>query len=157
MPLIVFGDAKFLTTMRGKRAGLSRVLFRKLKQLERCGRVKVVQVDEYLSSQVCSKCLGGDKLEKVNGVYGSLHAVLKCKKCCPASNGDVTEYYPTLWNRDVNASRNLRMIAMYMASHNNQRPKISYSQSLSMNNPDNHVSHPSMSGLDLTLPKEEAL
>jgi hypothetical protein len=109
MPLVAFGDAKFATTMRGKRAGVSGVLFRKLKEMERCGMVRVVRVDEYRSSKVCSKC-GGD-MDQVIGANGdSLHAVLKCKSCC------------TVWNRDVNASRNLHHIALYMAANGNQRP-----------------------------------
>ena len=103
--------------MKGKPAGVPRVVFRALRHHERLGHLIVVKVPEFRSSKVCSKC-GTLTLDHVreptdNGLPGSsLHAVLSCKNCA------------TVWNRDVNAARNLRFIALHMAANENKVPEV---------------------------------
>ena len=116
--VVAFGDATFSPTMKGKMAGVSRIVFRALCHQERLGHLVLVKVPEFRSSKVCSKCQTLT-LEHVrertddNQVPGSsLHAVLKCKNCA------------TVWNRDVNAARNLRFIASHMSKNGNNVPEI---------------------------------
>ena len=105
--VVAFGDATFSPTMKGKMAGVSRIVFRALRHQERLGHLVLVKVPEFRSSKVCSKC---QTLTLVPG--SSLHAVLKCKNCA------------TVWNRDVNAARNLRFIASHMSKNGNNVPEI---------------------------------
>ena len=53
IPLVALGDAKWgKRRWRGSLPGLSGVLRRKLQEAERQGRLVVVNIDEYLTSQV---------------------------------------------------------------------------------------------------------
>src|SRR5262249_25631588 len=54
--VVAFGDAMFSPTMKGKRAGVSRVVFRTLRHHEHLGHLVLVKVPEFYSSKVCSKC-----------------------------------------------------------------------------------------------------
>ena len=108
--------------MKGKRAGVCRILYKELCHLEHLGHLVVIKIPEFRSSKVCSKCnmMTLENIhEKIDGRLGSsLHSVLNCKNC------------NTVWNRDVNASRNLHYIATYMAANENRRPDI-FTQSTS--------------------------
>jgi len=113
--VVAFGDGMFSPTMKGKRAGVSRLLFRALCRHDRLGHLTLVKVPEFRSSKVCSKCQMLQTLDHVRDKASSgesLHAVLRCKKC------------DTVWNRDVNAARNLRLIALYMATNENKVPTV---------------------------------
>ncbi|KAI8091301.1 uncharacterized protein B0P05DRAFT_446961, partial [Gilbertella persicaria] len=94
VPLIVSGSGMFgkdYVKMKTVRTGVTGLLYRTLKRRERTGDLLVVDIDEYLMSQICSKCesrtLGG-----ISGARGN--SVLVCKT------------YRTLWQRDINASLN---------------------------------------------------
>ena len=120
--VVAFGDGMFSMTMKGKRAGVSRLLFRALRHHDRLGHLTLVKVPEFNSSRVCSRCqeLSLDHVcDEASG--DSLHAVLRCKSC------------DTVWNRDVNAARNIRHIALHMATNENEVPKVF--QRLSGSNP----------------------
>jgi hypothetical protein len=52
IPIVLLGDAVFNNTMKGKNAGVSRVLRAKLKEASNNNRLVLVDVDEYLTSQV---------------------------------------------------------------------------------------------------------
>jgi len=109
--VVAFGDGMFSPTMKGKRAGVSRVVFRALRHRERLGHLTLVRVPEFRTSKVCSKC-HTLTLEHVRIDDTPLHAVLSCKNCA------------TVWNRDVNAARNLWFVASHMAANNNKPPNI---------------------------------
>jgi len=113
--VVAFGDGMFSPTMKGKRAGVSRVLFRALRHHDRLGHLTLVKVPEFRSSKVCSRCQTLQTLDHVRDEASSdasLHAVLRCKEC------------DTVWNRDVNAARNLRRIALHMAAKENEVPAV---------------------------------
>lgn len=52
IPLIALGDGKWKRRWRGTMPGLSGVLRRKLRAAENQGRLVVINIDEYLTSQV---------------------------------------------------------------------------------------------------------
>ena len=92
----------------------------------------VIEVDEYRTSQVCSKCKVGKcdkddhKLEKMK--YGAVpcHFVLRCLSC------------NTIWQRDVNASRNI-MEAFKAQMNGLSRP--SYLERGKLSNPSDNVGY----------------
>ena len=99
--------------MKGKQTGVSRVVFHALHHHDHLGHLILVKVPEFQSSKVCSKCQTMT-LEHVREGDGgnALHAVLRCKNC------------DTVWNRDVNTARNLRLIALHMAANGNRTPEV---------------------------------
>ncbi|KAK9359735.1 hypothetical protein V1504DRAFT_476706 [Lipomyces starkeyi] len=132
--VVAYGAGQFGSTMNGKRAAPVKKLRKHLWRY-----VTVVPVDEYRTSRVCSKHneeqrertgLGEEENEgggtrstaeadlihihgqrNANGDKGpSLHPVLSCNKC------------HTVWNRDVNAARNIAWIFWSMRVHSGRRP-----------------------------------
>jgi hypothetical protein len=123
MPLIVFGNG-FFNGMAIKRhmAAPIKKIYANLKRRERLGQAVIVQIDEYLTSQVhsyflffccyehvidaffysvqiCNNCQKRE-LEKWVAADGrEFHGILGCKNC------------HMLWNRDVNAAKNMYWIA----------------------------------------------
>lgn len=98
VPLVVFGSGmvgKDQVKLKGLRVGVTGKLYEALKKRERRGDLIVVGIDEYLTSQVCSKCQQRT-LNGLEGVRG--HSVLVCQNC------------RTIWQRDVNASVNMMTI-----------------------------------------------
>jgi hypothetical protein len=81
--VVAFGDGMFSPTMKGKRAGVSRLLFRALCRHDRLGHLTLVKVPEFRSSRVCSRCqeLTLDHVRDEASRDASLHAVLRCKSC----------------------------------------------------------------------------
>ncbi|GAA5817579.1 hypothetical protein MFLAVUS_011127 [Mucor flavus] len=67
------------------------------KKREAAGDLLVVTVDEFKTSRICCRC-GTDSLDGVAHVKG--HSVLVCKTC------------NTLWQRDVNAAKNMMTISL---------------------------------------------
>ena len=59
--------------------------------------LKTVLVPEFNTSQVCSKCLKEERVQKPEKMLciAKPHFVRKCQTC------------QTMWNRDVNAARNM--------------------------------------------------
>ena len=99
--------------MKGKIAGVSRVVFRALRHHDRLGHLVLVKVPEFRSSKICSRCQTLTLEHVRDQVSGdALHAVLRCNNCA------------TVWNRDVNAARNLRFIAIHMAANENRTPPM---------------------------------
>lgn len=81
-----------------------------LKKAEKEGRLVVVSIWEHNASKVCSKCLTKTLSNiKIDGSY--MHGVLSCSKC------------RTLWQRDINASRNMANI-FYPLVRARIRPKV---------------------------------
>jgi transcription elongation factor Elf1 len=98
----------FPVNRRGKVSGLARVCLRVLRQAEREGELIVVVVNEFYTSQVCSRC--GERRLRGKSLDGdTMHAVQVCTNC------------GTVWQRDVNASRNLQYIFKHEVIHQ-ERP-----------------------------------
>ncbi|KAI7903267.1 uncharacterized protein BX663DRAFT_508022 [Cokeromyces recurvatus] len=60
LPLVVFGAGMFgkdLVHYKGLRSGVTELFYKTLKRRESNGDLIVVTIDEYLTSQVCSKCM----------------------------------------------------------------------------------------------------
>jgi transposase len=96
IPLIAFGNGLFSSNRGG--TNRSQLLHKKLKEAEDEGRAVVVLVDEYNTSQVCSVC-GLKGLKKLRLPGDELYGVLVCPNCSK------------VWQRDVNASRNIHYVA----------------------------------------------
>ncbi|CEI96835.1 hypothetical protein RMCBS344292_10985 [Rhizopus microsporus] len=102
VPVVVFGDGlknKENVPMKGQLSGTSGVVQRSLYQRSKQLTAAIVQINEYNTSKVCSSCKKKD-LEKVkleNGI--EFFGILVCKNC------------GILWNRDINASKNMAYIA----------------------------------------------
>ncbi|KAK9387002.1 hypothetical protein V1515DRAFT_94729 [Lipomyces mesembrius] len=129
--VVAYGDGRFGSTMSGKRAAPVKKLGRHLRRY-----ATVVPVDEFRTSRVCSRHNGEHRertglgeeedegggarapLELVhiraqrdaNGAAGASHHSLYCHKC------------HTVWNRDVNAARNIGWIFWWMRVHGGGRP-----------------------------------
>ncbi|KAI8890298.1 hypothetical protein K501DRAFT_266213 [Backusella circina FSU 941] len=71
----------------------------------------LIEVDEYLSSQVCALCHTRTKKYAQDAIVDDIYPVLVCSS------------YNTHWNRDHMASLNMRSIFMYMDDHNSRRLK----------------------------------
>ena len=125
MPLIVFGDGmsgrNAWGAKRGNRAPVVGICRRLLKRRERRGELVVVEIDEYLTSQVrkqgvatdkaiaadlpislkiCHNCHKRSLNELTTADSVKHHGILSCKNCS------------MLWQRDVNASKNMFRIAV---------------------------------------------
>ncbi|KAK9369805.1 hypothetical protein V1509DRAFT_645536 [Lipomyces kononenkoae] len=131
--VVAYGDGRFGSTMKGKRAVPVKKLRKHLRRY-----VTVVPVDEFRTIRECSthngehrertglaeeKDEGGGTRQTTpdlvrihaqrdtNGAKGpSLHSVLYCHKC------------HTVWNRDVNAARNIAWVFWWMRVHGGGRP-----------------------------------
>ncbi|GAA5812210.1 hypothetical protein MFLAVUS_005660 [Mucor flavus] len=100
IPLVALGDAVFPTSMKGTLPGLARRLGKLLKQAEYEGLLVTVPVTEYMTSRTCSNCYRNDTQNlQIGGV--SLFDVLHC----------LNQNCNTLWQRDVDASRNMHRIS----------------------------------------------
>lgn len=100
IPLVALGDAVFPTSMKGTLPGLSRRLVKALKTAEYQGLLVTVPVTEYKTSRICSNC-SRDNTENVRVDGVSLFGVLHC----------LNQSCNTLWQRDINASRNMHRIS----------------------------------------------
>ena len=98
MPLIVFGTGmvgKDSVKLRGLRHGVTCMFYRTLKKREKEGELLVVPIDEFKTPRICNIC-------KTDTLYKASHARgfgVVCKTC------------KTLWQRDVNACKNMMSIA----------------------------------------------
>jgi hypothetical protein len=120
--VVAYGEARFLSAMRGRPSVPVKRFRKHLKHY-----VTVVPTSERLTSQVCSKGCGsegekeeegkkkkekGDKLVAMRGGQhartckeASLNTVLICNQC------------RTVWNRDVNAARNIAWMFWWQRVH----------------------------------------
>ncbi|KAI9472441.1 MAG: hypothetical protein EXX96DRAFT_643209 [Benjaminiella poitrasii] len=80
IPLIAFGRITFSQTMRDTVSGLARRCYKALKTAEKEGLLVVVDIDEYNTSQVCSRCqtIG---LRKLRAEINSFFSVLVYDHC----------------------------------------------------------------------------
>ena len=100
VPLIVFGAGMFgknSMKLKGNRCGIAGVFWRALKRREAAGDLIAVTIDEYKTSKVCNAC-NNDPLARMSELKGC--SVLVCKAC------------KTLWQRDINACKNMLSISL---------------------------------------------
>lgn len=83
--------------LKGNRTGVTGILSCKLKEKEKSGDLIVVDIDEYKTSRICNNC-GTDSLSKQKEVKRC--SVLFCDSC------------RTIWQRDVNAAKNMMKISL---------------------------------------------
>lgn len=111
VPVIGFGSGRFgRRQYGGKPAGLAEKCRKLLKKAEQEGKLIVMDINEYNTSQVCSRC-GEKALEQIRAAGLSLYTVLACTSC------------RTVWQRDINASRNIYGIC-YNTIYHGHRPSI---------------------------------
>jgi transposase len=94
---VVFGAARFGRSARSKLAPLADKCRKLLEKADKRGDLVLINMDEFNTSQVCSKC-GKKNLKKMNIDGGDLYPVAVCQSCA------------TVWQRDVNAARNIRAL-----------------------------------------------
>jgi hypothetical protein len=98
--VVAYGNGGFSSSSRGHASAPVKQLYQQLRR-----RCRVRLMDEHRSSIVCSKC---DEEFAPHQKFWSLRV---CKNTCL-----------TLWNRDVNAARNIRHILLYTNSNEGERP-----------------------------------
>ena len=99
MPLIFFGTGmveKDSVKLRGLRHNVTGMFYRTLKKREKESELLVVPIDDFKTSRICNICKT-DTLYKASHTRG--FGVLAYKTC------------KTLWQRNVNASKNIMSIA----------------------------------------------
>ena len=114
--IVVFGAAQCSSGFRYFPAPVKGLVRRLQRQTH------VIILDEHYTSQRCSKCAFGETELKTshfkNGQSGGrksskeIHGV----RFCPHEN------CRTVWNRDVNAARNIRLVFEHMAKNSKVRP-----------------------------------
>jgi transposase len=77
---------------------------------ERKAPTFIINVDEYLTSQICPICNSRTTENEKDSSEDKLHPVLKCTNC--------NKHF----NRDHMAAMNIRNVFLYMASHEDERP-----------------------------------
>jgi hypothetical protein len=99
VPQIVFGTGmvgKDSVKLRGLRHGVTGMFYRTLKKREKESELLVVPIDVFKMTRICN-------ISKIDTLYKASHTrgfnVLVCKTC------------KILWQRDVNASKNMISIA----------------------------------------------
>ncbi len=95
--VVAFGDASWSGSVKGyNRSPRGLFFYKYMKNKYESDRIKVRSTSEYNSSQICSNCNKHERLVKYNNVViEKPHFVKSCPTCF------------TIWNRDVNAARNL--------------------------------------------------
>jgi hypothetical protein len=99
--LVVFGNGmsgKGTVKMKGHRSGSSGVIWRALKRREATGDFLTVVIDEFCTTQVCCSC----QTCTLRSVHIAGNGILRCETC------------KILWNRDVNAAKNMMQICLSM-------------------------------------------
>ena len=107
--LVFYGDATLDSQVfQGRRtqAGLPGRIKKLYQSANAQGRLVMINISEFLTSQVCSAC-GARSLSHLTPVdtERSLYSVLMCSTC------------RTKWNRDVNAARNILAKGLFMIVH----------------------------------------
>jgi hypothetical protein len=111
--LIAYGSANFSGCKGGRRA--PNLKFKK--RLKSCynDRCVVVDVNEFHTSKICSNCHGEldnvypfDAVKKTQGT--KIWTLKTCNVC------------QLVWNRDVNAARNMGALFLHESSHKGERP-----------------------------------
>jgi hypothetical protein len=107
--LVGFGD---WSQVDGFLKGREKAPVKKMRRMMRELGMKVVSVDEHRTSKSCSGCCVGET-SKVEIGGKKCHQVIRC------GNSECNVY----WQRDLNASRNIRSILMSMV-HHEKRPDM---------------------------------
>jgi hypothetical protein len=102
--IVAIGDPKFSASSRGYAPAPTVAVVKELQHL--CPR-KVVLIDEYNTSKLCSLCYSPLKQTKTEGRVN--WRVQRCNSC------------GVYWNRDVNAARNMRALYVYQRDNNGAR------------------------------------
>ena len=89
---VCFGDASFNHASKGSPPSPRRLWLKK--RLEKNHNVTCIDIWEFNTSQICSNCHNPEKMEGCTTARNP-HYVRRCQSC------------RTLWNRDVNAARNM--------------------------------------------------
>jgi len=111
--LVGFGAAGFVGP------GPVKAFKRRLRQ-----HCRVVEVDEYLTSQICSRCqereLEGLPCSQPAPGTSRLYALRRClnERCRLSSDSQRS----VIWDRDVNAARNILHVFLYQNHHQGRRP-----------------------------------
>ncbi|PNH02994.1 hypothetical protein TSOC_010975 [Tetrabaena socialis] len=104
------------------------------KHLQKQAHVRLVIIDEYLTSRGCHGCLNrltnmraaphthGPGKERVQGATTQVHKVLHCR---PSSQAAARSCCGTTWNRDVNASKNILLLTMLRLKGYQRPPELS--------------------------------
>ncbi|CEG76410.1 hypothetical protein RMATCC62417_11309 [Rhizopus microsporus] len=101
MPLVIFGGGikgSSHVKYRGRRVGVSDIIYKNLKRREKLGEVLVLDINEFRASSVCPNCKEM-KLRNHKAEDKSFFNVLICNNC------------NIFWNRDVLISKNMLFIA----------------------------------------------
>ena len=119
--VIAFGDGDFNTSFgfKHKASPKSELV---TKRLVKVHKQSVVMINEFNTSQVCSKCLSNKKIKSLDDKSVNSHFVKRCQSCF------------TIWNRDINSSRH--MIDLYL---HEDRPDVLRTRLCNINN--NNVAH----------------
>ncbi|ORE13652.1 hypothetical protein BCV71DRAFT_277620 [Rhizopus microsporus] len=109
--IVAFGNATFAATMKGKRAAPVKLIIKKLIQIQ-TNVLQVCFVDEYLTSQVCNACKNR-QLDNITTMSSKrrVHAMLECNN----SSCNI------VWNRDVNAAKNIFDVFIFAAEQENKK------------------------------------
>lgn len=107
--VVAYGGGSFHHASRGHPPTPYKRLYKELKK-----HCRVRLVPEYKTSQVCSLCHGLEEGEIGDGEVLKQTRRWSFKKC-------ETIGCLMLWNRDVNAARNIRYIFLYRNDHNGER------------------------------------
>ena len=105
--VVFYGSATFKSSMKGNRSVPSQALVRHL-----ASRITVLGVNEYLTSQVCSACSYYPLWHRKDLPWFRSRKVAYCKN----------SHCNLCWNRDVNASRNMRQIGEYWLQYTQRHP-----------------------------------
>ncbi|KAI3661488.1 hypothetical protein MP638_007218 [Amoeboaphelidium occidentale] len=109
--IVAYGSGGFISTSKGHAPTPNKHLFVELKK-----RCKVRLVSEYRTSQVCSNC--GSQLQQTK-YWG----IKKCNN--HFAEGKLNRLHClTLWNRDINAARNIRYMFLERNSNGDNLPEV---------------------------------
>jgi hypothetical protein len=97
-----------MAKLNGNKCEVTGVFWYVLKKREKEENLSVVAIDEFMTSRICNICYK-DSLKKMNGVND--HSVLECHNCT------------TLWQRDINAAKNMLLISS-LIWNGNDRPGV---------------------------------
>jgi transposase len=98
--LVGYGD---WSQQDGVLKGREKAPVKKMRRMMRLQGIKVVSVDEHRTSKCCSGCCTGET-EKVKLNGRECHQIIRCR------NNECNVY----WQRDLNASRNIRSVLLSM-------------------------------------------
>ncbi|KAL9538593.1 hypothetical protein MBANPS3_010811 [Mucor bainieri] len=112
--IFAFRAANFSSSLKGNRAAPTKRFKSALESYALANKHYFIEIDEYLTSQICNIC-GTRTLEEhleSHDKKETLHAILRCTKCCQ------------VFNHDVNASINIRDEYIHMALNDDSGPQI---------------------------------